>query len=77
MITLEEKKTNNNATIKTRVGGTGICGLLTVAFIVLKLVGIINWSWFWVLAPIWIEIAIVLILLIIIGICCYISKVKR
>ena len=27
--------------------------LLGVAFIVLKLVGVIDWSWWWVLAPIW------------------------
>lgn len=33
-------------------GGIGFVGLLTIAFIVLKLVGVINWSWFWVLSPI-------------------------
>lgn len=38
------------------------CGLLTVAFIVLKLTGFINWSWLWVLAPIWIPVAFYLIL---------------
>lgn len=27
--------------------------LLGVAFIVLGLVGVIDWSWWWVLAPIW------------------------
>lgn len=46
-----------------QVTGVGFCGLLTIAFIVLKLVGIINWSWVWVLAPIWIPILIVLIVL--------------
>ena len=35
-------------------GGVGFCGLLTVAFIVLKLAGKIGWSWLWVLSPIWI-----------------------
>lgn len=34
-------------------GGVGIFGLLGVAFIVLKLVGVIAWPWIWVLAPIW------------------------
>ncbi len=29
-------------------------GLLLVAFIVLKLVGVIDWSWWWVLSPLWI-----------------------
>ena len=32
--------------------------LLTVAFIVLKLTGVIDWSWVWVLAPIWISVII-------------------
>ncbi|MCP4544766.1 MAG: DUF4175 domain-containing protein [Chloroflexi bacterium] len=43
-------------------GGIGFCGLLTVAFIVLKLIGYISWSWWWVLAPVWISIIIVLLL---------------
>ena len=30
-----------------------ILGLLGLAFIVLKLCGVINWSWWWVLAPFW------------------------
>ena len=34
---------------------------LTVAFIVLKLIGVIDWSWTWVLAPMWIPITIYLI----------------
>jgi hypothetical protein len=42
--------------------------LLSVAFIVLKLCNVIDWSWWWVLAPIWIPIALVIILLIIKGI---------
>lgn len=41
-------------------GGIGFCGLLTIAFIVLKLTGVISWSWLWVLAPIWIPAAIIL-----------------
>ena len=32
--------------------------LLTIAFIVLKLCNVITWSWWWVLAPIWIPVAI-------------------
>lgn len=40
--------------------GGGTVGLLGVAFIVLKLCGVIKWSWVWVLSPFWIEIAIVL-----------------
>ncbi len=34
-------------------GGIGFLGLLTIVFIVLKLTGYINWSWLWVLSPLW------------------------
>ena len=44
-------------------GGIGFTGLLTIAFIVLKLLGIITWSWVWVLSPIWIDAILVAILL--------------
>ena len=43
----------------------GFWGLLALVFIVLKLVGVITWSWLWVLAPIWIP-AVILILLIVV-----------
>ena len=41
------------------------CDLLAVAFIVLKLTGVIKWSWWWVLSPIWIPLAIALVVIII------------
>jgi predicted small integral membrane protein len=50
---------------QTTSGGTNILGLLGVAFIVLKLVGIINWSWWWVLAPFWLIPALLVIVLLI------------
>lgn len=34
-------------------GGIGVLGLLGVAFVVLKLAGVIAWSWWWVTAPFW------------------------
>lgn len=46
-------------------GGIGFAGLLTVAFIVLKLTKVIAWSWWWVLSPIWISWGIVAVILII------------
>ena len=46
-------------------GGIGFAGLLAVAFIVLKLTGFIDWSWWWVLSPIWISVTIVVLLAII------------
>lgn len=34
-------------------GGIGFFGLLAIVFIALKLTGHIDWSWWWVTAPIW------------------------
>lgn len=42
---------NNNSS----GGGIGFVGLLTVLFIGLKLTGNIDWSWWWVLSPVWIS----------------------
>lgn len=50
-------------------GGIGLSGVLLVVFIVLKLVGVINWSWWWVLSPLW--ISIILFLLIVVGFAIY------
>jgi hypothetical protein len=40
--------------------GIGFLGMLTVLFIGLKLANVINWSWWWVLAPTWVPFALVL-----------------
>lgn len=45
--------------------GIGFWGLLQIVFIVLKILGIINWSWWLVLAPAWISILLCLIIFII------------
>lgn len=42
-----------------------ILELLLVVFIVLKFIGVITWSWWWVLSPLWIPLAIALIVTII------------
>lgn len=39
----------------------GFPTLLTIAFIVLKLCNVITWSWWWVLAPLWIPVAIIIL----------------
>lgn len=43
-------------------GGVGFAGLLTIVFIALKLLGVIQWSWVWVLSPIWIDAILVVVL---------------
>ena len=44
---------------KAKQGGLGIVSVLTIVFIVLKLLGVIKRSWIWVLSPIWISAVIV------------------
>ena len=39
--------------------GIGFCSLLTVLFVGLKLTEFIDWSWWWVLAPLWIPVVVV------------------
>lgn len=56
-----ENKTSK--TVGCNFGGLGT--LLTVAFVVLKLCGVISWSWLWVLSPLWISFALGLVVFII------------
>ena len=50
---------------KTTVnGGIGFTGLLQVAFIVLKLCKVIDWSWWWVFAPTWISLILSILIII-------------
>lgn len=57
----------NNKTVvssSSSSGGIGFVGLLTIVFIVLKLIGKITWSWWWVLSPLWISTGLVLLVLL-------------
>ena len=47
-------------------GGIGFTGLLTVLFVALKLLDVIDWSWWWVLSPIWIATIIGILILIVV-----------
>lgn len=46
--------------------GIGFAGLLTVVFIVLKILKIISWSWLWVLSPLWISAIIIALIILVI-----------
>lgn len=35
--------------------GLSLTDVLTLIFVVLKLAGLVSWSWFWVLSPLWIQ----------------------
>ena len=64
--------------VVVKKSGISFLGLLTVLFVGLKLTNFITWSWIWVLAPVWIPIAvglgIALIALIFMGIIAIFSK---
>ncbi len=55
---MSEKKVNTG-------GGVGFFGLLTIVFITLKLLGVITWTWFWVLSPLVLYSILILLALII------------
>jgi len=67
---MEEKKVVVNR-------GSGFCGFLAIAFIVLKLVGVISWSWWWVLAPLWIPVALALLYVVVVLIITFIQWLVR
>lgn len=64
---------STNQQINIKLPGSFI-GLLTILFIGLKLTNYIDWSWLWVLAPLWIPIT--LILLIVLAMLCLYFIIK-
>ena len=42
-------------------GAMKFCDVLLIVFVVLKLIGVVNWSWIWVLAPFWIPFLLYII----------------
>jgi hypothetical protein len=57
----------NQTQTQSQSGGIGFCGALTILFIALKLTDVIDWSWWWVLSPSLIPLAIVVFLMIVLG----------
>lgn len=53
---------NNNSSSSS---GIGFFGLLFIVFLVLKLTNVIDWSWWWVSAPLWIPASLMLTIIII------------
>lgn len=60
---------NDRQTTGVTGGGIGIAGIVTIIFVVLKLIGLISWPWILVFSPIWIVglflISMVVVVLII------------
>ena len=56
---------NNKVTATASASGIGFAGLLTISFIVLKLCHVIDWSWWWVISPLWISMGLTILITII------------
>lgn len=70
--------------VTTSGGGIGVCTVLFLIFLVLKLCGVITWSWWWVTAPLWIPFAlfvgiclVVVLIAFCVGVIRYIIKSVR
>lgn len=48
-------------------GGIGFMGMLAIVFIALKLMKVITWSWWWVLAPLWAPLLIIMSMMVILS----------
>lgn len=55
---MNEKKTVTRS-------GMSFTSVLTIIFIILKVAGVIDWPWIWVLSPLWISLALFVLLLLI------------
>ena len=64
---------NNN---NSASGGVSLAGLLTILFIALKLTHVIDWSWWWVLSPLWIATALVVVILVVIFVVEFVLTMK-
>ena len=64
----------NNA--KRTVISWPLTSILTIVFVVLKLTSVIDWSWWWVLSPLWISALFVVAVFILIFIIAFIKFLK-
>lgn len=58
----------------SKKSGMGLLEILLIVFVILKLVGAIDWSWWWVLSPLLIPIGLLIVVLIVLGIISVIIK---
>lgn len=74
---IKQSSSKTMSSSSTSSGGLSFTGALTILFIGLKLGNVINWSWWWVLSPIWISLSIVLFILLIVAIVFLISELSK
>lgn len=59
-------KGDKQVTTTAGSAGLGLADVLTIVFVVLKLVGVIDWPWIWVLSPLWISLGLALLIFLIV-----------
>ena len=62
---------------KKATNGLGFLQVLTLIFITLKLTEVITWSWWLVLAPLWVPLGIALVVIICIALYITFSKTNK
>lgn len=55
---------NDNKTVRVS-GGISLPTVVFIVFLILKLTNVIDWSWWWVTAPLWISFGLGLVVLLI------------
>lgn len=48
--------------------GIGLGTLLFLIFMMLKLCGVIDWSWWWVTSPLWIAAGLIVFIFLVVGV---------
>lgn len=56
--------------------GLSLPGIVFIVFLILKLTGLISWSWWWVTSPLWITAALVAVLAVI-SFCVYLFAGRK
>jgi hypothetical protein len=57
---------SKNTNIKAKITGIPVLALVTIVLMVLKLTGVVSWSWWAVTAPIWVPLAIAIIVILVV-----------
>ena len=71
------KYVNDSTLANASSGGVSFFGLLQITFIVLKLCGVVNWSWWWVLSPAIVNAGLILLMVIIYVIWLIVTVIKE
>lgn len=58
-------------------GGASILTIIQVVFIVLKALGLINWSWWAVLTPLWISLGVIIVVFVVSTVIVLVKKCKE